>query len=213
MKRHQPRPHQQLEAPEQLPRHGESPGAGRLLIQMSGAPGSGKTTIAGAIVSHYGAVAVNHDVVKSALLAAGRGFKDAGRASYQVMLALVGELVVQGHHVVMDSPCYYDELLAAGQRLAGRHGLRYRYVECVTEDIALLDRRLRSRAPLRSQRQSVDTPPVDLPADLGATGTALFEDWVAHMKRPESGCLRLDTTRPLDECIRVVRAFLDADDL
>jgi predicted kinase len=193
-------------------RRGESRGAAGLLVQMSGAPGSGKSTIAAAIVSHYRAVAVDHDVIKSALLAAGCQFEEAGAASYGVLLAVVEELLGQGQQVVVDSPCYYQELLVAGQELAGRFGLRYRYVECVTADLAVLDQRLRARVPLRSQRPSVDTPPVDLPADPGSTGAALFEEWIAHMKRPAGGYLRLDTTKPLDECVRRLRAFLDADD-
>lgn len=187
-------------------------GTGRLLVQMSGAPGSGKTTMAAAIVAHCGAVAVDHDVIKSAILAAGCPFEQAGHASYNVMLSLAEELVNQGHQVVLDSPCYYNELLAAGQRLASRHGLRYRYVECVTEDVKELDRRLRGRTALRSQRPSVATPPVDLPADTGVTGTVLFEEWIANMKRPADGYLRLDTTRPVEECIRRLHAFLDVED-
>jgi predicted kinase len=187
-------------------------GTSRLLVQMSGAPGSGKTTIAAAIVAHYGAVAVDHDVIKTAILTAGCPFEQAGRTSYDVMLALAEELVGQGHQVVLDSPCYYHELLAAGQCLASRHGLRYRYVECVTEDITELDRRLRGRTALRSQRPSVATPPVDLPADVGATGTVLFEEWIANMKRPARDYLRLDTTWPVEECVRRVHAFLDAED-
>jgi predicted kinase len=179
---------------------------------MSGAPGSGKTTIARAVVRRHGAVSLDHDIVKSALLAAGCRFDDAGRASYGVLLALADDLLRQGHRVIVDSPCHYDGLLAAGLRLATAHGVRYRYVECVTDDVDLLDRRLRARRALRSQRRSVGAPPVDLPADRGATGVGgaeLFRWWIANMKRPTTRYLRLDTTRPVGVCVPEVSAFLE----
>jgi hypothetical protein len=186
--------------------------------------------IARAVVRRHGAVSLDHDIVKSALLAAGCRFDDAGRTSYGVLLALADDLLRQGHQVIVDSPCHHDGLLVAGLRLATAHGLRYRYVECVTEDVDLLDRRLRARRALRSQRRSVDAPPVDLPADRdatgaggaggagsaggaagvgGAAGAELFRWWIANMKRPTTRYLRLDTTRPVEVCVPEVSAFLE----
>jgi hypothetical protein len=117
-----------------------------------------------------------------------------------VLKAIADDVLAQGIGVVIDSPCFYDELLAAGQALAAKHGVAYRYIECVTEDIGLLDTRLRSRPALRSQRLSVDEPPIDLAADRERTGSDLFADGIANMKRPDT-YLRLDTTQPLDECV------------
>jgi hypothetical protein len=126
-----------------------------------------------------------------------------------VLKAIADDVLAQGLGVVIDSPCFYDELLAAGQALAAKHGVAYRYIECVTEDIGLLDTRLRSRPALRSQRPSVDAPPIDLAADRERTGSDLFADWIANMKRP-GAYLRLDTTQPLDECVAEALAFLDS---
>jgi len=39
--------------------------------------------------------------------------------------------------------------------------VEYKYVECRVEDVELLDRRLRGRAPVRSQRSGVSPPPPD----------------------------------------------------
>jgi len=86
-------------------------------------------------------------------------------ASYSVLKAIADDLLAHGLGVIIDSPCFYDELLAAGQALAAKHGVAYRYIECVTADIGLLGTRLRSRPALRSQRPSVDAPPIDLAAD------------------------------------------------
>jgi len=60
----------------------------QVFVQMSGAPGAGKTTIAGAIAGRIGAVVIDHDVTKSALLDAGVSIAIAGRASYQVLGAV-----------------------------------------------------------------------------------------------------------------------------
>jgi predicted kinase len=181
----------------------------RLVVQMSGSPGAGKSTIARELVRRTGLVALDHDIVKSAVLDGGGTFAHAGPVSYGVLLAVAGDLLEQGFGVIIDSPCYYDELLEAGRRLAAAPGRAYRYIECVTEDIDVLDRRLRTRAGLRSQRQSVYEPPLDLVADQEATGADLFRTWIARMKRPEQ-FLRLDTTRPLAVCVDEALAYLSS---
>jgi len=185
------------------------------LVQMSGAPGAGKTTIARALVRRRRLVALDHDVVKTALLESGGTFASTGAASYRVLLALAGDVLDQGYGVVIDSPCFYDKLVEAGQRLAAQHRAVYRYIECVTDDIGVLDERLRSRPRRRSQRPSIDVPPVDLAAgtdrdgmETFRDGTELFRDWIASMKRP-AAYLRLDTARPVGECVADALAYLD----
>ena len=69
----------------------------QVFIQMSGAPGSGKTTIANAISERIKAVIIDHDVTKSALLNAGVPVATSGRASYSVLIALGEDLLRQGH--------------------------------------------------------------------------------------------------------------------
>ena len=53
------------------PQDGSYPMGALLLVQMSGAPGAGKSTVAHAIGRRTGAVVLDHDVTKSALLEAG----------------------------------------------------------------------------------------------------------------------------------------------
>jgi predicted kinase len=66
----------------------------QLFIQMSGAPGSGKTTIAHAIARRINAVVIDHDVTKSALLEANVPLALAGSASYQVLGAIAQHLLL-----------------------------------------------------------------------------------------------------------------------
>jgi predicted kinase len=168
----------------------------QLFIQMSGAPGSGKTTIAKGIAHRIGAVVIDHDVTKSALLAADVPVDLAGAASYQVLGAMAQHLLSQGFHVIFDSPCYYRELLERGQQLAQAAGATYLYIECLVADLDELDRRLRTRPSLPSQVTGVYLSPAD---GNGQTppGSAVFQEWITGMKRPLSNYLLLDTTRPL----------------
>jgi predicted kinase len=183
-----------------------------VLVQMSGTPGAGKSTIARELVRRRRLVALDLDVVQSSLMDNGEYDVDnlgvLKRASYGVVKALAADILAQGVGVVIDSPCSYDVLLDDGQALAAKYGVPYRYIECVSDDIPLLDSRLRSRPALRSQRLSVDTPPVDLPADLTRSGTELFAHWIGNMVRPDT-YLRLDTTRPLDVCVAEALTFLE----
>ena len=175
---------------------------------MSGAPGSGKTTVARAIGKATGAVVIDHDVTKSALLAADVPVSVAGQASYQVLDAMAGHLLQQGHSVIFDSPCFYEELLERGQRLAEEYNATYRYIECVLHDLDELDRRLRLRQRMPSQVAGVYGPPTT-GSGKTTSGEVLFPDWIANMKRPQSTYLTLDTSLPCEECIAAALAYLE----
>ena len=170
--------------------------ASLVFVQMSGVPGAGKTTIAHAIAGQIGAVVIDHDVTKSALLDANVPVTMAGQASYMVLDALARHLLQQGHSVIFDSPCFYEQLLTRGQRLAAQTGAQYRYIECVLENLDELDRRLQTRPRLRSQLAGVYAPPTEGSGKTQA-GAEIFRDRMANMKRPAGGYLVLDTSRPL----------------
>jgi len=55
---------------------------------MAGAPGTGKSALAAALGQQIGAVVLDKDVVKSALLDAGIGWETAGVAASEAMFAL-----------------------------------------------------------------------------------------------------------------------------
>ncbi|MEZ4870013.1 MAG: ATP-binding protein [Caldilineaceae bacterium] len=172
-----------------------------IFVQMSGAPGSGKTTLAHAIAQQTGAVVIDHDVTKSALLEAEIPVAIAGRASYQVLDALARHLLQQGRSVIFDSPCLYAELLARGQRLAAEAGAAYRYIECVVRDMNLLDHRLRTRDRHPSQITSIFAPPVP-GSGKTLSGQARFDHWLADMQRPVGTYLVLDTMRALESYLQ-----------
>jgi len=180
-----------------------------LLVQMSGAPGAGKSTVARAISRRTGASVLDHDVTKSALLGAGVATTIAGHASYQALLALARSLLDQGVSVVLDSPCYYQELLDTGLQLAGETGACYRYIECAIEDMTALARRLRERPRLPSQIPDLAAASARTTAGETLSGEALFQEWIGNMKRPTHSYLRVDTACPLADCLAAIFAFLD----
>ncbi len=175
---------------------------------MSGVPGSGKTTLATALSKELGAVIIDHDITKSALLASDIPPSLAGPASYNVLFALAPYLLSQGHSVIFDSPCLYENILVQGQTFAQCAGAQYRYIECRVDDLEEIDRRLRTRAHLPSQIDGLYKP---ASKGSGKTGDmkALFREWVDGMKRPAEGHLLLDTTQAIESNLEIALIYIE----
>ena len=90
-------------------------------LQMSGYPGSGKSTLARVISQQTGAVVIDHDIVKTALLESLDSEMDAkvaGKIAYHIDWSLVDFHLSQGQSVILDSPCLYAEMLEKGTALS-----------------------------------------------------------------------------------------------
>jgi predicted kinase len=180
----------------------------QFLLQMSGVPGAGKSTIARYVGSRYGAIVVDLDVIRSAVLDGGVPVEASGRVAYPVMYAMARSLLDQGSSVVIDSPCQYDEILTTGQSIAAERDVAYKYVESRTDDVTLIDNRLRARAPLRSQRRSIALPPADLAAP-DANPARTFQSWLQQTKRPTHNYLQVNPRNPLDVTLNEVTTYLE----
>lgn len=181
---------------------------GRVFIQMSGAPGAGKSTISRALSALYGAEILDVDEIKTGLLEAGVPFADAGAEAYRHLWQAVEKRLRETHMLIVDSPCFYPAILETGRALAERAGALYGYVECRNDDLAEIDRRLRARPQRLSQRRSMSDPPAGAPPDR-VTGEELFRHWIANMVRPDTGFLVLDTSRPVEVCVGEARTYID----
>lgn len=179
------------------------------LLQMSGVPGAGKSTVAAHVVATFGAVAVDYDVIKSAVLDAGFDLTASTKAAYEVMYAQARHVLTQGHSVVMDSPCFWPRILTEGMHIAQQHNVPYKYIECQLDNLALLDKRLAQRPRLRTHRRGVNHPPPDLGDDL-VDGEAFFRDAIDRTHRPSNNYLQLDMHRPLPDVLPEVDAYLKA---
>ncbi|KFY99687.1 hypothetical protein V500_01307 [Pseudogymnoascus sp. VKM F-4518 (FW-2643)] len=137
---------------------------------MSGAPGSGKSTIARLLGQSIGGVVIDHDVLRSTLLESDLQFGPAARAAYQL------------------HTCNFQVVLDRGTELAKQQGYHW-YVECQVRDVDLLDRRLSSRDSMTSQRTGVDCAPAAATAENGIgeseDSRAIFKRWIENPCRPE----------------------------
>jgi predicted kinase len=160
--------------------------------------GTGKSTLAAAISAATGAVVLDHDTTKTAILRAGVPHPPAGFASYEVLFAVAADLVAQQHSVVIDSPCLYESIARDGLEIASAHGIRYYFVECECPE-ADATHRLQSRVGRVSQVADV-TAAKEVRQSLGRT---------PH--RPATGTLVIETTQPVNDCLGLVLAYLASD--
>jgi len=169
-------------------------------LQMSGFPGSGKSTIARHIGKRTGAIVVDHDIVKSALLesldAKQVGAKTTGSISYDIEWALIDFHLSQGHSVIFDSPCFYEEMLEKGQSISKKHQADYKYIECYLEDFIEINRRVKTRQRMISQIQGVESE-------------EMFRKAIQNSKRPhEPAFLKVDTSKAIQDLLEDVINYL-----
>jgi predicted kinase len=167
---------------------------------MSGAPGSGKSTMSRLLRDSLGGVVIDHDILRSPLLECNVPFDQAAKQAYQIQWRLAQDFVKQGLNVIIDSPCNYEETLDQGSTCARQYGYTYWYVECQVQDMNTLDQRLQKRVPMTSQRTGIERPPVAIYGD-GARGDeesrALFQKWIKSPCRPKDNVIIVDSTGDL----------------
>jgi len=100
-------------------------------IQMSGIPGTGKSTLAKAISENFDIVIVDHDTTKTALLEkldSHLSNKILGQVSYHLDWEFIESLLIQNKNIIFDSPCLYSEIVEKGMDLARKYGYTYNYI-------------------------------------------------------------------------------------
>jgi predicted kinase len=169
-------------------------------IQMSGFPGSGKSTLSKQIAKTTGAVLIDHDIVKSALLESIEDNMDnklAGKISYNIDWSLIESHLSHGQNVIFDSPCLYDEMIIRGTHLCNKYNVRYKYVECYLDDINEINLRLRIRNSMISQIKEV----------ISEEG---FKHTINNSKKPANlKCLLVDTSMPLESYLQKVMDYIN----
>jgi predicted kinase len=168
--------------------------AGRqIVVQMHGEPGSGKSSVAQRLGPRIGAIVLDKDIVKSALLRTGVSEELAGPASYEAYHGVASSLLRQGYSVVLDNPIYWAVAQQRSLDRASEAGARYILIVCACPDRAELVRRLQHRDAMPSQPRA----PLTLTEFPGAVDTAY---------EPR---LTLDTTRPIDDLVDEAVAYVE----
>lgn len=169
------------------------------LIQMSGAPGSDKSTLARRLrtaLKH--SIVIDHDVIRSSLLEQENPcFETAAKQAYDLQWTLARDAIKQGVcRVIIDSTCNFPKVLHQGMALAAEFGYTYWYIECKMTDIELLDQRLRTREPMLCQRSGFDRPPKAAEGREEEDGRELFKRWLMYPCRPddEKAIITVDST-------------------
>jgi predicted kinase len=79
-------------------------------------------------------------------------FDQAAKHAYQLQWKLAQGVMKQGHGVIVDNTCNFPELLDQESAWVKQHGYAYWHIQCNAQDVGLLDRWLRIRGPITSQR-------------------------------------------------------------
>lgn len=170
-------------------------------VQMSGAPGAGKSTLAREIAKNIDVIILDHDIVKTALIESNIDANITGKTSYHVVLSLVDYYLSQNRSVIVDSPCFYNELLEKGISIARKNGAKYKYIECRIDDLNEIDFRLKKRKRMISQVPQVVSD---------KTNEKIFENWINNMKRPsDMSYLVVDTSQPLKSYLNEVIEYIE----
>lgn len=172
-----------------------------VFIQMSGFPGSGKSTLARQIAKRTGAIIIDHDIVKSALLHSivdvPLDGKLAGKISYNIDWSLIEFHLSQGHKVIFDSPCLYHEMVVKGIALSEKYNVKYKYVECYLNDFDEVNHRLRKRDSMISQIKEVSSEEV-------------FKSSIENSKKPiDYPYMVVNTSRPFECYINEVVSYIN----
>lgn len=69
---------------------------------------------------------------------------------------MTGCFLQNGLSVLIDSACFYLEIIKFGQRLDHQYDAEYRYIECKIDNISILENWLQQRMSHRSWRMGIN---------------------------------------------------------
>lgn len=164
-----------------------------VVVQMHGEPGSGKSTVARTLGGLLGAVVLDKDLVKDAVMRAlAIDNTAAGPPAYEVYWAIARSIAKQGHSLVFDTPVYWPIVQQRSREIAHEASAAYVMIECVCGDRDILIERLATRDALSSQPRE-----------------PYRFDLVEGIVEPTYERLVLDTMQPLDEVIDKAMVYIN----
>ncbi len=177
------------------------------VVAVGGVIASGKSTIADRLSAMLGAPVVETDRTRKHMLGA-RPTEKVHEGSwsgaydpaftekvYDEVYRRAGQVLASGRPVILDASFRSEEMRARALRLARKHGVPFEHVECLCDRETCL-----ARLAERAKHESVSDGRAEI-----------FDDFVTKYRSPSEsergsfdGYLRLDTTAPLEESLRVL---------
>ena len=169
------------------------------LIVMKGFAGSGKSTLARALGKELGWPVVDKDDVKDLL----EGHTQAaGPLAYAIMFNMARSLLLQGLHVICDSPLTGSISYERAKEIATQTHACLAVVECSCSDESVWRQRITTRKTLQL--------PTHHQTDWDAYQVLLrqsqFQEHLYPITHPH---LVVDTIQPLQECLTAILTWLD----
>jgi predicted kinase len=115
------------------------------LIVLSGLPGSGKSVLAESLSRALSVPIFSVDPIEAAMWRAGLAKNQTGVAAYEVAQALADEHLRLRHSVIVDAVNPAEAPRAAWRKLAAKHRVPLKIIECVCSDETMLRQRIESR--------------------------------------------------------------------
>jgi predicted kinase len=171
----------------------------QFLLQMTGEPGTGKSTLAMAIGCETGAVVIDKGVIKSRMLDGDPEMGSDGLAEsiaaplhHALMFDLARLLLGQSFNVVVDGAAFYPIIRQKGRAAAEAVGASYLIIDCFCPDLTVPQARIDSKTLMSSQPALASLGSYERP------GTA-------PLTEPH---LQLDTRRPFEEYLAEALAYI-----
>ena len=165
------------------------------LILFSGLPGTGKSTLAGAVGRALSCPVFAKDWLEAALWRSGVGREQgSGWAGYELLTTLAEGQLRLGQSAILDCVAGREPLRRQWRALAGEHGAAFHPVECVCADVALHQARLAGRQRGIPGWYELDWAEVE-------RVRAAYEPW-------ETGRYVLDLARPLADNLAAALAYV-----